>query len=58
MINYQWEEKVKKTPKRQESGIMVFHFLPQQYFPTLWSFLEIVQSIIYTSYGIEHTIGQ
>lgn len=56
MINYQWEEKVKK--KRQETGLMFFHFLTQQYFPTLQSISEIEQSIIYTNYDIEHTMGQ
>lgn len=36
MINYQWEENIKKKKKRQETGIIVFHFLTQQYFPTVW----------------------
>lgn len=31
------EKKIlKKKKKRQETGIIVFHFLTQQYFPTVW----------------------
>lgn len=37
---------------------MVFHFLTQQHFPTLWEFWETEQSIIYTNYDTEHTMGQ